>query len=298
MSKIAVVDFSWTLHRYKNSLKGLSCVRNGETIPTGHVYGTIKFIKELSEQYDRVILCRDSRTCLRKQISSLYKSNRHEKTGDWFLDYSPHQDSDNIKGILSYFKNVWFAEEEGFEADDLIAYFIKKSKNWDFYFRDADILQTRGEYQLMVGFKQPLVTGILVDRKELLQTKYGVYKDWLPIVWKMIKGDSGDCISIGLMRFPTKDLSEICNKFENDNPTFEEVISAILSHSYKGIWKDRIKVLEDKDSEEYKRLELNYKLVKPMLPNSVSLTQEKDFNIKETCESYNIDFDKIFSRNL
>lgn len=291
MNKIAVVDFSWCLYRFKNSLKELSCEKDGQTIPTGHIYGTIKFVKELSDRYDRVILCRDSHNCFRKQISSSYKSNRHKVTGDWFFDYDVHKDSDNIVKMLSRLPNVFVAEKEGFEADDIIAYFIKKSRNWDFYFRDTDILQTRGEYQLMVTFSQPLLVGNAINRNEAVKTKCGVSKDFLPMIWKVVKGDSGDCIPIGLKRFPSKDLTEICSTVESDNLSFEEIINLLLKHEYKGIWKERIQVLKDKNSETYKKLEMNYNLVKPAIPEEVSL---KRFEFDKSLFSvYNINQEKL-----
>lgn len=285
---IAIVDFSWLLHRYKNSLKDLSCTRNGETIPTGHVYGTLKFVSELASKYSRVVLCVDSHNTKRKALFSGYKSNRHKPTGNWQFDYNVHLDVPNILAMLSIFPNVFYAEVEGYEADDLVAYFIRKSNNWDFYFRDNDILQTKGAYRLMVSFSQPLVVGNEVDRKAHISEKFGIDKDWLPLLWKVVKGDAGDCIPIGLERFPSKDLSAICNQVEDDQISFADLKALLLGHEYSGKWKEAIKALDDPSSDWSEKLELNYNLVKPMLPEVVHLNRSECKDAKALMQSYSI----------
>lgn len=298
MPNVAVVDFSWLSHRYKNSLKELSCIKDGRQIPTGHVYGSLKFIGELSEKYSRIILCLDSHDCKRKALFSTYKSNRHKETGDWFVDYDIHKDTGNILTMLSNLKNVFYVEVPGYEADDLVAHFIRRSRGWDFYFRDNDILQTKGDYNLMVSFGQPLEVGYVVDRKKHIFEKYGIEKDWLPLLWKVVKGDPGDCIPIGLQRFPSKDLSAICGEFEDDRPSFESLVQCLLSHKYSGIWNEKIRQLCDKSSDDYKRLETNYFLVKPMDVEGVHLMQSSCGDIHKLFESYSIRLVDLFKRFL
>ena len=60
MNKIAVVDLSWVMHRYRYAYEDLSCKISGKRIPTGHIYGTYVFVKHLSSKYKRVILAVDS----------------------------------------------------------------------------------------------------------------------------------------------------------------------------------------------------------------------------------------------
>ena len=117
MNKIAVVDLSWIMHRYRHAHEELSCIIDGKRVPTGHIYGTYTFIKDLSSKYKRVILAVDSNPTIRKEILPTYKSNRHKEIKDEFTDYRIHQDDDAVIILCTSFENVYYVKEEGYEAD-------------------------------------------------------------------------------------------------------------------------------------------------------------------------------------
>lgn len=292
-NKIAVVDFSWCLHRFRHAYSDLSYEVNGKIIPTGHIYGTFKFIAELSNNYKRIILAVDSNPTIRKEILSTYKSNRKKEESESFENYDVHKDSDNVLALCCSFGNVLYIKEDGYEADDIIGTLIQKAdKDWDFYFRDDDILQNNGNYNLCVTFGKEIHTGYPVSIRNHLVEKYGLDLDSLPILWKIVKGDSGDCIPIGIERFPTKILQKLCldKRVQGNNVSFEAVIEVLLSamDSYGQKVKEAVGQLRNASSELYRKLEINYKLVKPMILDAMERRVMKDSSIEEIFKLYGL----------
>ena len=268
MNKIAVVDLSWIMHRYRYAYDDLSCFVDGVRYPTGHIYGAYTFVKNLSLKYKKVLLAVDSNPTIRKNILPTYKSNRNKEVQDEFRDHNIHKDLNDILTICTKFENVFYIKEEGYEADDIIGTLIKSAdEDWDFYFHDDDILQNIGTYNLLVSYGKDLIIGELLKRKKHIKEKYELDLDYLPLLWKVIKGDSGDCIPIGIERFPAKILKELCKseKLNSNNVSFETCIEILKSYkNYTPKINEQIKQLSDPESDLYKKLEINYKLVKPM----------------------------------
>lgn len=291
MNKIAVVDLSWVMHRYRHAYEDFSCIIAGERIPTGHIYGTYHFIKDLSENYKKVILAVDSNPTIRKELLPTYKSNRHQATPDKFKSYNVHDDLNDILILCTSFENVFYVKEEGYEADDIIGTLIKKSDiDWDFYFCDNDILQNIGVYNLCVEFGKELTVGKLFSRREYIKKKYDLDLNYLPVLWKVIKGDSGDCIPIGIERFPTKILKELCENeiFNSNEVSFEDCVSVLKSYNYyTPKIKEIIKKLDDKNSDVFGKLKLNYLLVKPMYIEKIK-RQKMEGDIFSIFKKFNI----------
>ena len=290
MAKIAVVDLSWVMHRYRHAFDNLSCIIDGKEIPTGHVYGAYKFVKDLvNKGYKRIILAVDSNPTIRKEILPTYKNNRKSEDNS-YETYDIHKDLDNILKMCTFLESVYYFKKDGYEADDIIASFIKKAnENWDFYFRDDDILQTKGTYNLMVQFGQNTEVGTLCDRKAHIQKKYGLELDYLPVIWKIIKGDAGDCIPIAIPRFPTKNLLEICNKHDfSEIPSFEKIIDWLGEIEYTGKMKEVMKDIKNENSDVYKNLKLNYSLVTPLYLTDMKLEKSETNSLDSIFSRYNI----------
>lgn len=288
----AVVDLSWIMHRYHLGYPMMQIQTDHGTIPSGHVRGTYNFILELSSEYKAVILAVDSNPTVRKNIYSEYKSNRKQKTGDPFIDYDVHQDLNDILKICTMLPNVWYVKEEGYEADDIIGTLISRSDNrWDFYFKDNDILQNAGTYNLCVSFGKDTVIGPAVDRRKYIFEKYGIMSSNLPVLWKTVKGDSGDCIPIGIERFPTKVLQVICDSevFYKNNISFEDCLNAVLSYKdYTPKMKEKVDKLRNKDSDEYKRFKLSYDLVCPRFVDIVRRKMGDSGEYRQIMAKWNI----------
>ena len=291
MNKIAVVDLSWVMHRYRHAYENFSCIIDNKRIPTGHIYGTYNFIKDLSKKYKKVILAVDSEPTLRKNILSSYKSNRHKENEDEFEHYNIHNDLNDILIICTQFDNVFYIKEDCYEADDIIGTLICEADDyWDFYFHDNDILQNIGTYNLCVSFGRDLIIGEVMDRSKHINHKYGLDFDYLPILWKIIKGDSGDCIPIGIERFPTKILQELCKdkRLKNNDVSFEICIEILKSYkNYTPKMKILIEKLNDEESNLYKKLEINYNLVKPLYLEKIK-RRKMNGDIKSIFKKFNI----------
>ena len=208
---IALVDFSWCLYKYRYYYKN-TCRIDSENkmCPTGHVYGAINTIQQLASQYKAVILALDSKADDRYEVLSSYKSGRHVPTGDPYEDYNIMTDLMDIIKLCTYQKNVFFIKHDGLESDDIIASWISKTlwgNPWDLYcyFNDVDILQTVGEYHWCRSFHEPPV-----DRLSYIKGKFGLEMDWLPIWWKVVRGDPSDGIPSAIPRYSGKKLRELC----------------------------------------------------------------------------------------
>ena len=263
MKKILLLDGNGLIFRaYFATATRMSVSSNGT--PTNALYLFASIIMRLIEKkdFDDILVALDSpgKKFRHKEFND-YKANRKEVPMELKLQFAPIKEFLNICNIKTI-------EIEGYEADDIIGTLICQSdEDWDFYFRDNDILQNIGTYNLCVSFENDLTLGKIVDVREHMRHKYELDLDYLPLLWKVIKGDSGDCIPIGFERFPTKILKGLCldERFHSNNVTFDDCIDVLLEYkNYTGKTKESIEKLKDKNSDLYKKLEINYKLVKPM----------------------------------
>ena len=109
---------------------------NEKGLPTNALYGVLKMIEQLvrKKNPDYVICCFDTKKAtFRKELYPEYKANRSEMPED-LESQVPYLKTMMDKLLIPY----W--EQEGFEADDLIASLIPfaKSKNWNSYIVSGD----------------------------------------------------------------------------------------------------------------------------------------------------------------
>ena len=207
---VAIIDFSWILYKFRQYYKE-TCRFDyeGRYFPIGHVYGTIHVVQQLASQYKAVFLCVDSRSKHRYEVLPDYKSGRHSPTGDPYEDYKIMTDLMNILKLCTYQGNVFYIKHEGMESDDIIASWIASSGSSPYelycYFNDVDILQTPGTYHWFRSFHEPEV-----DRRSYIKGKFGIDRNYLPIWWKVVRGDPSDGIPSSIPRFPSKKLVSIC----------------------------------------------------------------------------------------
>jgi 5'-3' exonuclease len=263
----AVVDLSWAMYTFRHSYKDMCrVVLQGESqvmLPTGHVYGTLRVVQELAFQYRAVILAVDSPAPHRLEALPTYKSGRRQPTGDLFQDYKIMTDLLNILKIATAQSNVFYVKHEGLEADDLIASLLAASegdsKEWSAYFNDNDILQARGRYHWFRSFHEPEV-----DRRAYLEGKYGVALDFLPIWYKVIRGDSSDRVPNVIPRFPSKKLAQLCMDLAwvTDLDQAMSYLSAMeLSNSFRWVSEQA----GSQESELYQGMKRNHTVVCPRL---------------------------------
>jgi hypothetical protein len=238
---VAVVDLSWAMYTFRHYYKDMCrFALQGDAqvmFPIGHVYGVIKVVQELASQYKAVLLAVDSRADFRFEVLPTYKSGRHQPTGDPFEDYKVMTDLLNILKITTFERNVFFIRHEGCEADDIIASLLNDSgeggKDWSAYFNDNDILQVRGKYRWFSSFHGPEV-----DRKAYIEKKYGLGLDFLPVWYKVIRGDASDKVPNIIPRFPSKQLVRLCLDLANESyldPALSYMASMKVSSAFKWV---------------------------------------------------------------
>jgi 5'-3' exonuclease len=279
-SPIALVDLSWVAYTFRHTYKDV--VRfdeEGRMWPVGHVYGCIRVVQELSFQNKIVLLAVDSAAPWRYEALPGYKSGRHQPTGDPFEDYKIMTDLVNILKICTFRKNVMYVKHPEMESDDIITSIISSygedgEKDLSAYFNDNDILQVNGRYVWFNKFGNPPM-----DRRGYLKEKYGLDLEFLPVFWKVVRGDASDRIPVAIPRFPGKLLVQMCQELGN-RYDFEGMLTWLQSVSLSKAFmyvKDQIK---DTESDLYKALSGNWKVVVPRI------LDVKKFNFKRFALSF------------
>lgn len=251
---LVLVDLSWVMYTNLYAMRSLCiCDPQGNTKPTGHIYGAVKNIISLATQADYVLICVDSSATLRKQLLSTYKAGRKERD-DY---YDVHQDTRDILKLTTCFKSVWFLQTPELEADDILSsliqqyHFRKMGIIPTIYGTDNDLLQTPAHFNVI---KSSLMGVEPVDVKAYLTEKYGIKLPWLPIWYKVLHGDAGDGIPNII---PRTDLATVA-AIAMDNQDHQDIdkFYAYMKTRRSSIWH-KFKDLEQK-------IGTNYKLVCPM----------------------------------
>ncbi len=152
---------------------------------------TIKKIK-LNYQIDNINLIWDSKINNRKLIYPEYKNNRRIKTIEMEKDKENHYSLlDRLKGSLKKLGAWADVRLEGYEADDLIAYFVKNStydNNFIILSSDNDLYQLLGDRCIMYLLNKKKFYSHIDFKNEFI-----VMPNKYPLV-KALSGDSSDNI--------------------------------------------------------------------------------------------------------
>ena len=83
MRRELLIDFSWLWTRSLYAFKELSCVVDDKTVPTGAMYGILRFIQSVhGAGFDTITFCLDDYSKYRTELFEGYKANREH--GDPF----------------------------------------------------------------------------------------------------------------------------------------------------------------------------------------------------------------------
>jgi 5'-3' exonuclease len=272
---VAIVDLSWAMYLFRHSNKDMCRMVNvsvdgspgqvSAMCPTGHVYGVIRVVQELALQNRMVLLAVDSSAPHRFAVLPTYKSGRHQPTGDPYEDYKIMTDLLNILRICCYQSNVFYVKHDGLEADDVIASWLgtsleDASKDWSAYFNDNDILQVRGRYHWFRSFHEPEV-----DRKAYIENKYGFALDYLPVWYKVFRGDTSDKVPASIRRMPVKTIHRICSSLKPDATVTDLVNELSLKDQWSKAFSWVADQVKNEDSELHQALVRNYAVVRPMV---------------------------------
>jgi 5'-3' exonuclease len=266
---VAVIDLSWLIYRSQFAFNSLAAMLPTGPRPTGHIYGTLSAIQNISMQGFLVVLAVDTLS-FRKELYPSYKEGRvHD-------GYNPKEDLQTIISLATRIPNVFAAKVTRYEADDILSTFIRHNERTPFsrlciVTNDHDTLQIKGSYD-WCNQTDGALSG--VDRRALILKSHGLDLDFLPVWYKVIRGDSGDHIKPGCYRYPSKKLIPLCMDLK-DTTDFEVFWKYVEDN------KDE-KLLPFKDD-----LWLRYRLVMPadLGVANIPLYTQPNANIKRLAQT-------------
>ncbi len=205
---IYLVDGSGYIFRAYHALPPLYRKKDG--VPTGAVLGFINMINKLIENnftngsatHLAIIFDKGSKT-FRNDIYKDYKANRGETPEDLIPQFKLIKDAKKVFNIL-------MVEQEGFEADDLIASYSKLAVKDGF---DVKIVSSDKDLMQLVAPGISMLDPMKnknIEEKEVIE-KFGVRPDKVIDV-QSLAGDSSDNIP-GIPGIGIKTAAELINKF-------------------------------------------------------------------------------------
>lgn len=217
-NELILIDASWVIHRmhHVHHMLGVN-LKNGQYLQTGHLYGTARLIKSLTENYSDadIIFCLDGMATHGKTLDVNYKADRAHGTVKHAFD-----DLGAVVEMLSCYPQVKIAFHRHLEADEIMSYladFHKKDyKQIIIYSGDCDMVQLISD-NVFVSTTFDKGRLILVGEKEYQeQEKYtdkfvGCRLDVLPLFRAMV-GDSSDNLA-GFPKMRKKLAKELAEEF-------------------------------------------------------------------------------------
>lgn len=182
--KMLIIDSSTLIYSafYKFGLT------NWKNEPTGIIYGFLDSTLMLANklQTKNVVFCFDSRSSLRKEFFRDYKS-RHNNLTEEEIEIAKlrRKQEDKIKSNILRkigFKNIFY--NDGYEADDLISYLVRKYPGSTVATNDCDLYQNLNYCQIIDPKGKDILT------KKDFSEKYKINPD----MWVLAKAIGG-CLS-------------------------------------------------------------------------------------------------------
>ena len=179
-----IIDCSALCYASAHTLRGLEA----DEVETGVIFGFLRQIRALSQLFHStdIVFCWDSKSSKRKELFPEYKVKRGKKKKDdpelAAIFAATYRQMDKLKnhvipsmGFLNSF------EQDGFEADDLIADIVFGYPNCVMVTNDADMYQLLDYADMWKSMKKELVTA------NSFQDKYGIVAS----EWAMVKAVAG-----------------------------------------------------------------------------------------------------------
>lgn len=258
--ELCLVDTSWLLNRSLYAFKDF-CDTHGN--PIGALFGTTNFIKTVINRQLPTIFCLDSKSEFRRNLNEEYKANRESKNV-WTMH-------DELKELSRGVGHIWFAEAEGFEADDVIFSLANKFSDAGsivyVYSSDNDMLQTLQFPNVCVTRKltQDSIECI-TESSEYYTKNYPVSPDKLA-VYRAFRGDASDNLSPVVPRMQDKLIVQIVEMLDTfitkrgqDLYSKERIIKVLDSYKWTETqqnWINKLKENLDKFINNYTIMKLN-----------------------------------------
>jgi len=214
IKKLLLVDGNSYLYRCYYAIKNLSTSKG---IPTNAVFGfarlLLKILKEIKPDYLAFAFDTKGPTFRHKEFKD-YKIKREPPPED-LIKQIPI-----VKNMLDCF-NIPTYEIEGYEADDIIAYFTKKGEENNLMVTiisgDKDVFQLINENVKVVSvYKEDYI----YDEKKVME-KYGIKPEQIPD-FLALAGDTTDNIP-GVKGIGEKTASSLLNEYKDLNTIFNNI---------------------------------------------------------------------------
>lgn len=259
---VYILDVSYHLYRCYYSLRNLTVkLSSGIERPTGHIFGILNTLETIYE-YDKdclIFLVTDGYPKERRQI--MQENHIPYKEGRAKLEFNIKQDIGVICQLACLMPNVFLAENEDFEADDVmfsLAKSLDTSNSVYIYTSDNDLLQTLSSNISIIkawGDNGPIILteeGYLSSEKYLKEF-HSVPPTQLPYYRAMI-GDKSDNLK-GIPRLP-RVVAEVIAKEITDISQLKDPYN--FMHLVKTSHNKWVYAL----AENYQTILLNYRLMR------------------------------------
>lgn len=266
--RLYLIDATAFCYRAFYALKGLS-TSSGQ--PTNAIYGFVTILNKILKQQkpDYIAVCFDvSRDTFRQKKFSEYKIQRPPMP-DGLISQMPF-----IKEVISAY-GIPIFEQEGFEADDVIAALTRMAKKSGLgvtiISSDKDILQLVDDNtDVLSPYKDE---GTLYNEDKVVE-RYGVKPDKIPDIIALM-GDDADNIP-GIPGIGEKTATELIKDFGS--------LDNLLNNPDK-IKQNKIRISV---TDNLEKIKLNKELV--ILDKNINL----DFEV-DRLKTGNIDYEKLFN---
>lgn len=209
------------MYRSRYAMMGLSvALADGTVIPTGHLHGSLTTIAQLSTLAPKVLLAVDSRSN-RFDIYPEYKGNRDKKD-----EFPIKKHTMLILAAATALPNVHFIKKPGFEADDLINHIIANGDAPTIFGTDNDLMQSHKPFRM-----SSFISGTeleCLDLGKYIREKYSIELDFLPVWYKVVRGDRSDNLPAAVPRYPSRLLTKLCVALQEETK-FEALAEYVKS---------------------------------------------------------------------
>jgi DNA polymerase-1 len=291
MKRLFIIDGNSYIYRAYHAIRGL---KNSEGFPTNAIYGfTNMLVKIMQESPDYIAVIFDKgKKTFRNEIYSEYKATRPPMPDELVMQIP------FIKDVVKAF-NLSLIEQEGLEADDLIAAIVKKFKN------DTQIFIITSDKDLtQLIDKNVLIWDTLKDKKideNNIKEKFGVEREYI-IDYLSLIGDKSDNIP-GVKGIGPKAAVKLINEFgslENIYKNIDKIenkrIANLLKENMDNAFlskrliklKDDIEISIDTNSIKVK--EPNYDALKNIFTKFDFTSLQKKYSMTVEKEKFSYNF--------
>lgn len=215
MAKLCLIDGTGFIYRLFHALPSLTTPDN---IPVGAVFGFTKELISLKKNPNIshiLVLFDTSRINFRQDIYKDYKANRSDPPENLIPQFTLVREATQAC-------NIDYLEMEGYEADDLIAAYVKMAKDLDM---DIEIISSDKDLMQLVDDANNIYMYDPIKKKKItsaeVQEKFGVLPNLVAQAQALI-GDSSDNIP-GVKGIGPKTAAELLNTYHSLDGIYENI---------------------------------------------------------------------------